>query len=428
MKRRVVFFIALRYLLGRGKEGGRYLRGAALGIALSLVPIVVTLVVADGMIRGITERYLELGTYHIQASDRRAGGEPAAESAAAAAVPGVRGAWPERQGLGIIVGSSGKSGASVRAVSSDFLRDEGTARYLKAVAGAAVFSGDTDALLGEELAKKIGAGVGDTVRLMTARTTPDGRTIPRVSAFTVAGIVSSGYRELDALWFFVPYEAGKRALSPEASRAFIGVKLNDPYKGADAAASALDEALPRGFASYTWYELQRSQYQSYASTRQLLLFIMALVVVVAAVNVASATSMLAVERRRDIAILKGCGADPRGTTRIFLLGSLLTGLAGSFLGLAGGLAVAVNVNALIHGAERVLGFASRIGALFSGTAQGAAPRLLDPAYYLETIPVTVDWKALFFIALGTIACSVLAAWAPARRAGKARPLDILRKF
>ena len=52
------FFIALRYLLGRAKEGGRYLRGAAAGIALSLIPVIVTLIVADGMIRGITDRYL----------------------------------------------------------------------------------------------------------------------------------------------------------------------------------------------------------------------------------------------------------------------------------------------------------------------------------------------------------------------------------
>lgn len=418
MKRRVVFYIALRYLLGRGKEGGRYLRGAALGIALSLVPIVVTLVVADGMIRGITERYLELGSYHLQAADRRTGGEPATELSSVAAIPGVRGAWPERQGLGIAVGTKGKSGATVRAVSDAFLRDGGTARYLRSVEGEAVFSGDNDVVLGEELARKIGARTGDTVRLMTARTTAEGRTIPRVTAFVVRGVVSSGYRELDALWFFVPYEAGKRALSPEASRSFIGVKLDDPHKNVDAAAMALGEALPRGFSTYTWYELQRSQYESYESTRQLLLFIMGLVVLVAAVNVASATSMLAVERRRDVAILKGFGAAPGDTTRVFLFGALLTGVAGAVLGISAGLILSLNVNALIGAAEIVLGFFSR----------GDAVRLLDPEYYLETIPVAVDWTAIFVIGAGTTACSVLAAWAPARRAGGTRPLEILRKY
>ena len=69
MKKNTSFFIALRYLWGRAHEGVRYLRGAAAGIAVSLVPIMVTLIVADGMIRGITDRYLELGTGHVQVID-----------------------------------------------------------------------------------------------------------------------------------------------------------------------------------------------------------------------------------------------------------------------------------------------------------------------------------------------------------------------
>jgi lipoprotein-releasing system permease protein len=331
----------------------------------------------------------------------------------------VRGAWPERQGLGIAVGPAGKAGATVRAVSPAFLTDGGTGQYLRTVSGTSSVAGANDAVLGEELARKIGARPGDTVRLMTARTTPEGRTIPRMSAFTVRGIVSSGYRELDSLWFFVPYEAGKRALSAEASRAFIGVKLEDPYNGADSAAAALSEVLPRGFSVYTWYELQRAQYESYQSTRQLLLFIMGLVVLVAAVNVASATSMLAVERRRDIAILKGVGAAPGDTTRIFLVSALLTGIVGAAAGLAVGTLAAVNVNGIIRAAEGVLAFFAR---------GGEPVRLLDPGYYLETIPVEIDWRALAGIGAATVACSVLAAWAPARRAGGARPLDILRKF
>ena len=47
--------------------GRRYLRGALIGVALSIVPLVVVLVVSDGMIQGITSRYIEVGTYHLQA-------------------------------------------------------------------------------------------------------------------------------------------------------------------------------------------------------------------------------------------------------------------------------------------------------------------------------------------------------------------------
>ncbi len=419
MKIGASLFVAFRYLLGRGREGGRYLRGAAFGIALSLVPIVVTLVVADGMIRGITERYLELGTGHLEVYGRGGRGEIAAEAPAIEALRGVRGAWPERQGLGILVGMGGKSGATVRAVAPGFLADAGTRRYLKTVDGAALLEGPNDALVGEELARRIGARPGDTVRLMTARTSPDGRTVPRVAPFKVRGIVSSGYRELDALWFIVPYEAGLRVLANEASRSFLAVKIDDPYDGADAAASAVADVVGEGYSVYTWAELQRSQYRSFESTRQLLLFIMALVVLVAAVNVASATSMLVVERRRDIAVLKGFGADRRGTTRVFVFGALLAGTVGAALGISAGLLIAYNINGLIAFADAAL-------AAFAGGA--SAPKLLDPEYYLESIPVVVDWPVIAAIGALTVALSALAAWSPARRAGKLVPHDILRKY
>ncbi len=51
----------------RGKGGtARYLRGAVLGIAVSLVPLIVVMEVSTGMIEGITARLLEVGTYHLQ--------------------------------------------------------------------------------------------------------------------------------------------------------------------------------------------------------------------------------------------------------------------------------------------------------------------------------------------------------------------------
>ncbi|MDR0487479.1 MAG: ABC transporter permease, partial [Treponema sp.] len=103
-----------------------------------------------------------------------------------------------------------------------------------------------------------------------------------------------------------------------------------------------------GYSVYTWKDLLRSQYSSYESTRQLLLFIMALIVVVAAVNVSAATSMLALERQKDIAVLKVSGASVKGVARIFLWGSFLTGLSGAMIGIALGLLIGKNINLLIR--------------------------------------------------------------------------------
>jgi len=419
MKARSGFFIAIRYLLGRAREGGRYLRGAAAGIAVSLVPIIVTLIVSDGMIRGIIDRYLELGTGHLQVFSfiDSLGLEYLVEQIQE--MDGVRGVWSERRSMGVLVGKKGRTGASVRAIEPSFWEDPGSLQYLEIIGGEARLRSDNEMMLGESLAASIGAEVGDTVRLMTIRSSSHGMNLPRVTAFTVSGIVSSGYHELDALWCIITDEAGQNILSQESASSLI-VKIHNPYKKLDDMIWTLYTELGSGYSVYTWKELMRSQYSSYQSTRQLLIFIMALIVIVAAVNVSSATTMLVIERQRDIAVLKVTGASAKGITGVFIWGSFLTGLCGAIIGISLGLLLGSCINPVVHSLEKALSFFSSLGG-------GSEVKILDPGFYLETIPIIIDWSGVFLIGCFTILCSVLASWIPARRAGKLKPMDLLRK-
>jgi len=420
LKKKAAFFIAVRYLWGRAHEGGRYLRGAALGIAISLVPIIVTLIVADGMIRGIIDRYLELGTGHLQVYELSSFGyeEDAAETIKN--IDGVRGVWPEHRGMGVIAGKSGRTGVTVRAVESSFWEDAGSTKYLKIIDGEPSPQTDRDIVLGETLASGIGVKAGDTVRLMTVRTGENERLSPKSASFTVKGIISCGYNELDALWCIISLEGGKRVFSFDQSSASLIVKVDDPYKNAEELKWKLYVNMGYGYGVYTWKELLRSQYSSYESTRQLLLFIMALIVVVAAVNVSSATSMLVFERQKDIAVLKFSGASVKGVASVFLFGSFLTGLFGTVFGIAFGLLIGSNINFIVRALENILSF-------FSGLFHGGKITILNPDFYLETIPIVIDWGTVTLIGIFAVFCSVLSSWIPARRAGKLKPMELLRK-
>jgi lipoprotein-releasing system permease protein len=131
--------------------------------------------------------------------------------------------------------------------------------------------------------------------------------------------------------------------------------------------------------------------------------------------------MLVIERQRDIAVLKASGASPRFTSGVFLWGAFLTGLLGSVLGISAGLLIGGNVNALLGGLDAVLSF-------FSGLFNKGPVKILDSGYYLETIPVIIDWTAVLLIAVFTLLSSVLASWIPARRAGKLKPIEIMLKY
>jgi len=419
LKNTAAFFIALRYLLARAHEGGRYLRGAAAGIAVSLIPIIVTLIVADGMIRGITDRYIEVGTGHVQVFDSNSG-DYAEAIDIINKMENVRGTWLEKRGMGVLAGRSGRTGVTVRSIESSFWDEKGSFSFLKIIDGAHKPETERDMIIGVTLAENIGAKVGDTVRLMTVKSGGEGSFSPRMTSFIVRGITSCGYNELDALWCIIDYDDKGRVFSSEQTSSSLIVKIDNPFNKADNFVNNIYANLDTGYNCYTWKDLLRSQYSAYETSRQLLLFIMALIVVVAAINVSSATTMLVLERQRDIAVLKITGGSVRGVTGVFIWGSFLTGLTGSVTGIILGLLIGSNINILIRSLEKLLSF-------FSGLFNGEEVKILDPGFYLETIPIIIDWKMVILIGFFAILCSVLASWLPARRAGKLKPMELIRK-
>jgi lipoprotein-releasing system permease protein len=441
VKHEAVLFLAVRNIMGRKGDKGdlarKTLRGAVLSVAVSMIPLVVTLVVSDGMIAGITSRYVELSSYHIQCVPYLAPTEDDLSAALASIrkVPGVQGAWAETQSVGIVFAKGVRSGAIVRAVDPGFLKDPGTREYLSVKAGLADLSGPNDVLLGSELARDLGAVPGDVVNLISVRSRSGTSIVPRVSVFKVRGVVSSGYRDLDSRWFLVPRSSAGRYLTSQTSRTILGVKTNRPHGALDSVTEGIENVLPKGWGVYPWQEVEKNLYESFRTTRYLLLLIMGLTVAVAAVNISSALVTLVMERSREIAILKGVGASPRDIRRIFIAGGLMLGAAGSTLGIAFGALVSVHINGLISGLDGVLeavyAVFLRLAAPFAVSGAGAAAsepiRILNPDYYLEHIPVNLDFWALAAILAFSLFLSYLASLLPAKRAASLSPQEIMRR-
>ncbi len=434
MKASPVAFVAARLFVGRRGSRDRRARdqarkalaGAVLSVALSLVPLVTVMQVADGMINGISARYVELGTYHAQAWPYMSSDLKAARDAAASA-PGVRGAWIETQSVGVAFAGGRREGAAVRGVEQGFLDDPETRRYLELVAGSLTLERRNDALVGSAMAAKLGVGPGDVISLISLRRGDDGEMLPKVTPLSVRGVVSAGYRDLDAQWILMRQDYAERALPKEATRSIVGVKAGDPFAEPGAARDAIAGVLPPGFAAYSWREAERNLFESLASTRSMLLLIMAVTVAVAAVNVSSALMTLVLERGQEISVMKSLGARPRDLVRIFALGGAALGAAGAVLGCLGGIAASLRINEILALIERFANAARRALASLSGGPPPADRRLLDPAYYLQVIPVSIRPGDIAAVALCTVLLSLAAALGPARRAAALSPLDGFRR-
>jgi len=441
--------LARRFLFGADRTGrlSRRIRGGIVGVGLSLIPLVVVLQVADGMIAGITDRFIEAGSYHLQAIARD---DPEADALAASAaslarVPGVTLASPERQGLALAAVGERRTAVTVRAVDPELWdRDRGLREYLEFVAGEWRLD-PRGILLGEYVARELGAAVGDEVRVLTARSLSGGRVLPRTRTFQVRGIVTSGYADLDRLWVFVPYEEGARMLPGETSRMVIGLKIDEPLAlpnplfrppGSDEAerareiVSRVQGELGTDYRVATWFESERAKYMSFKTTKDLLVFIMVLIVIVAAVNISSTLVMLVLEKQEEIAVIKSYGGSPGGITAAFIAAGFALGALGTAAGISIGLLLAVNINELLVAIEWVINAGVWVADLVASlvTDGGLAPiELLSGEYYLQEIPIMIRFADVALVACLTILLATAAAWFPARRAGAIRPLEVLRK-
>lgn len=430
------FFLGFRYLRGR-KKGGffPYLRGSIIGIALSLIPLVVVLEVADGMIEGITRRYLELGTYHLQIHlDRNSvDGDHQAVRKLLEDSPEIRQVFEERQGMGLLYSSASRYGVSLRAVSPEiYSEDENFRKYFQIVEGDFNLGRANSILLGQEVAAILEVKVGDGIKVLTSKIREDGSFIPKVTRLKVTGIFATGYQELDRLWSYIPLNTGRRIIPEENSSDFFGIKVVDPYNRIAEYAARLGSLLPERTNIYTWYELERANYKSFQTTKALLIFIMALIVVVASVNISSGLIMLVLEKRQELGILKSIGAGPAAISLSLLVSGFSAGLLGSLLGIILGLAIAVNINEIIWGIEYALNLGLAVGRniltpLINFT-EIKTLKIFDSTFYLEQIPIRIKLFDLFLIAFLTILLATLAAYLPARKAGQTKPLEIIRKY
>lgn len=447
------FLLAMRFLFPRLKsQSNKNVRfshsarlslcGAVFCVALSLVPVVVVLVVSDGMIHGITNRMIELSSFHLQAIQYRALADGAKNRANLLSLAqnlkmqdGIKDAFVERTGTALVAGKNARSGCVIRAVEPRlFSENESFVDLFTLHDGTLKFENNKSAIIGKALSQKLNLQVGDSISIITMRNLSNGKTVPKLARYTVSAIASSGYQELDALWIFLPLDSAFELFASNVSRIFIGITTEDAFSSKlYNSVSTVKDAVGTNFGVYTWQELNASQYDNFKTSKVLLLFIMMLIVLVATVTISAALVMLVMEHKKEIAILKSTGASIRGITTAFVIVGFLTGLCGVCIGLTLGILCAINVNAIIAFIEKVLNLFLQVvyslQAFFTG-AHGTFEQIeiLDPAYYLEEIPIVLPFAELLSITALTMILSIVVSIGPALKAGKEKPLETLRKW
>jgi len=130
--------------------------------------------------------------------------------------------------------------------------------------------------------------------------------------------------------------------------------------------------------------------------------ILALIILVAAFNIASTLIMMVMEKTKDIAILKAMGATNRSIRKIFVLNGMIIGTIGTLLGTC-------------------------IGFILCGLLKKYKfIELPGDVYYLTTLPVQLETLDVVIIASSALIICFLATLYPANQASKLDPVEAIR--
>jgi lipoprotein-releasing system permease protein len=257
-------------------------------------------------------------------------------------------------------------------------------------------------ILGKELAKSLGAYVGDTILITSPQgyLTPQGL-FPKYRHFRVVGVFDSGFYDFDATWAFTNLPAAQRLLDLADVTSIIEFKIDNIYL-APSVAQEIKAAAGQGFETTTWMEQNHSLLSALRLERLVTILTIGLIVVVAALNIFITLAMMVMEKNRDIAVLMSMGARKRQVWAVFTLHGLLIGAFGTLLGL-------------------ILGY----GGSWLGGRYKLVP-LQPDVYALASVPFHArPWDGVW-ISLAALCISFLATLYPSLSASGLDPVEILR--
>lgn len=261
-------------------------------------------------------------------------------------------------------------------------------------------------VVGTTLAKSIGIGVGDTVKLVSplngidvSAWAPGART-PRSRDFRVIGIFEAGFQEYDSRLVYVDLYEAQHFYNQGDAVTGVEMRLADLTKSRQIA-RFLERKLGGPFHTLDWAELNRNLFTALEIQKIMLSLVIATIICVAAFNVVATLIMIVLEKKREIAILKAMGATDRTVLGIFMLQGIVIGVVGTLAGLLIG------------------------GGVVAYLAAYEFP--LDPKVYLiDHLPVVVspmEFVVTTAVALGICAVSTVA---PSMWAARMLPVEGLR--
>ncbi len=310
----------------------------------------------------------------------------------------ITGVEPFVEGEAVAQAETGETvGVKVRGVLGRVLRERFNKYYF-----SETFT-NTSLLAGEDLAAalQVHPDFFDTIRLIypLGSVSPTGEMIPNIRSFNLSGVYRAGFYEYDSKYVLIPYIQALRLFGEHARKGVeIWVK---PDSAVEDVKSLLAKKLPsNGIELKSWRDQNPKLFAALKLERIGMFVLLSVLLLIASFNIFGLISLNVLEKVRDMAIFRAMGLSQDRVRRIFQLQAVVIGLLGMVLG--GGLGLVMNLILEKY------------------------PIHLPPSYYLEYLPLKMEFLEVATIFLLAPAIAFLASLYPAHEATKYLPVEVLR--
>jgi len=409
---RFELFLAARYLRAKRRQAvvGVVTTISIVGVAAGVAALIIALAITNGM-RGELQDKLLGSTAHVQLLRTQGDGirnwQPLFNRLRR--LPHVTAASPGLYEQVLVARGARDGGALIEGILpdqeqtvSDLLKTATPGAIQSLQPGKIAVAGEFPPIvLGQDLAETVGATVGESVTLISPQgeMTPVGM-YPKVVRFRLAGTFHSGFYQYDAQMGFLRLADAQRLFSEPDLLSVISFKVDDLDR-APQIARQIEQAAGKGYMTNNWIEQNRELFRALKLEQIVTFIIIALIVVVAALNILIALTMMVMEKTRDIAVMMSFGVEPGQIRRIFLLQGFLISLVGTVLGL-------------------ILGY---LAAWLGGRYHFP---LSAEIYSIDTLPFAPRLMDGVLVAAVSIGISLLATLYPSSAAASVLPAEALR--
>ncbi len=371
-------------------------------IIMLMIPLILSLIFAEGMIDGITLKYILLQDGHIQLFHNEPLDKndlPPSLQESIYSIDFVSG------GNGVIYFEKNNREVLFKGVQDSYFNELRRSEFTLTSHSPLQDSSSHFArvYISRELSQHLEVEVGDKVAIITLPSSQKMKVRPSLA--TVVGLYESGYQKIDESLIFIDREHATN-LFVDSGKSEIIVRQQDKER-VDSIARTLIDSYDIDVRYATYNEFNKAVYQNFITSRQVILFVFFVILLISGLYIANIAHELVEDSKQSIAMLKVLGATNGQLIASFFLSIIILTTISIIIGVSLGILLSSHVTYFLS----LLQKSSLVGLEF----------------YLLDFDIIIPYLDIFFICIAYIIIATLFVLISLRQIVKISVVEVLQQ-